>query len=239
MAPQVAWGKRLCQLITESARVALVGAVEHRDSPAQGARIDPGDETSPIVQNADGIDVLADVVIDFSHADAVQSAISCARRAQAALLVGTTGMAPSMMDELRAESTKRAILVAPNTSLGVSSMVRVVSEAAKLLGDAYGCSIFEAHHAAKRDAPSGTAKRLRDAILGVGADVDNVHVIRAGDTIGEHTVRFDGPGETILITHRAVTRDLFVDGAIHAATWLSRQAPGFYTMEDVLGFATS
>lgn len=232
-------GARLCTLIMKDGALELVGAVDTDESRAIGTVSVPGDDTSPIVQNADGIDVLADVVIDFSTATAAASAISCARRAEAALLVGTTALSTQTIDELHAEASRRAVLIAPNTALGVSAMVRIVSDAAKLLGSAFGCTIIEAHHAAKRDAPSGTAIRLQDAIQGAHARVDAVHSIRAGDTIGEHTVRFDGPGESITITHTAVSRDLFVLGAIRAASWLATQKPGLYTMEDVLGFATS
>ena len=232
-------GARLCTLINDGSALDLVGAVDAHESSAIGTRAVPDDDASPIIENADGIGVLADVVIDFSTANAIESAITCARRADAALLVGTTALTAHSLDELRAESANRAVLVAPNTALGVSAMVRIVSEAATLLGSSFGCTIVEAHHAAKLDAPSGTAIRLRDAITMTGAQVDNVHSIRAGDTIGEHTVRFDGPGESITITHTAVSRDLFAQGAIHAAAWLSSQQPGWYTMEDVLGFATS
>ena len=231
-------GARLCALVREDGALELVGAVDDARSASIGRRAVPGADDSPIVQIADDIGVLADVVIDFSTAGAVSGAVACARRAEAALLVGTTGLSGATMDALHDESTRRAVLVAPNTALGVSATVRIASEAAKLLGEGFGCTIVEAHHAGKRDAPSGTAKRLVEALRGAGCDIGDERVlsIRGGDTIGEHVIRFDGPGETIEITHRAVSRDLFVRGAILAATWLCAQSPGWWTMDDVLGF---
>jgi 4-hydroxy-tetrahydrodipicolinate reductase len=112
----------------------------------------------------------------------------------------------------------------------------MAADAARHLGENFRCTIIEAHHAGKRDSPSGTAIRLSDALKGVGAHVDNVHSIRAGDTIGDHTIRFDGPGECIEITHRAVSLDLFALGALRAAKWLARREAGWWTMDDVLGF---
>jgi 4-hydroxy-tetrahydrodipicolinate reductase len=232
-------GARVCRLALKDSNVELVGAIEHDESASIGAPAVAASGRGPIVQKADDIDVLADVLIDFSRADAVSNAIACARRADAALLVGTTGLASATVDALRRESGARAVLLAPNTALGISAVVRIASDAARHLGADFRCSIIEAHHAGKRDSPSGTAIRLSDALSGVGARVDDVHSIRAGDTIGEHTIRFDGPGECIEITHRAVSRDLFALGALHAARWLARRDAGWWTMEDVLGFSTS
>jgi 4-hydroxy-tetrahydrodipicolinate reductase len=229
-------GSRICRLALEDAHVALVGAIEHDQAASIGAPAVPTSDASPIVQKADQIDVLADVVIDFSRADAVPNAIACAQRTKAALLVGTTGLARDSIDALKRESDARAVLLAPNTSLGISAVVRMAADAARHLGENFRCTIIEAHHAGKRDSPSGTAIRLSDALKGVGAHVDNVHSIRAGDTIGDHTIRFDGPGECIEITHRAVSRDLFALGALRAAKWLARREAGWWTMDDVLGF---
>ena len=111
-------GARLCTLVSDDDALELIGAVDTSESRAIGTHSVPGDESSPIVQNADGIDVLADVVIDFSTAEAVASAIECARRADAALLVGTTALSAQTRDDLHAETARRAVLIAPNTALG-------------------------------------------------------------------------------------------------------------------------
>lgn len=234
-------GARLCELIVGAQDMTLVGAGVSATSASIGSRSVRGDDDSPILENADDIAVLADVVIDFSRANAVSSAIACAQRAGAALLVATTGLTRESVDALRREAADRAVLVAPNTALGVSVMVRIASEAARMLGADFSASIVEAHHSGKRDAPSGTALRLADALSKAGASIDSsrIHAIRAGDTIGEHTIRFDGPGETIEITHRAVSRDLFALGALRAARWLAGRGAGWWTMEDVAGFGAS
>lgn len=236
-------GARLCELVHADAAMELVAAVERSDSPRIGQAAAFG------VQGRDSVkidaypgtfaDVAADVVIDFSSAQAVNSAIQIARRARAALLVGTTGLDEAGIHMLREQSSERATLLAPNTSLGVAALARLVAEAAKIFSAEYDCSIVEAHHNAKMDAPSGTALRLADAARHGGARLSEAQIvsIRGGDVVGEHTVRFAGAGEYIEFTHRATSRDLFVRGAMRAAKWLHHQPPGWYTMEDVLGLS--
>jgi 4-hydroxy-tetrahydrodipicolinate reductase len=117
-------------------------------------------------------------------------------------------------------------------------MSHLAGEAARRLGEAFDIDIIEAHHAQKRDAPSGTALRLSAAISArAGRDVpaERTHAIRAGDIVGEHTILFSGPGENLSISHAARDRDVFAAGALHAAAWLAGRAPGRYTMEDALG----
>src|SRR6185436_3136290 len=109
--------------------------------------------------------------------------------------------------------------------------------ACRTLGKDYRCSIVEAHHAAKKDAPSGTAIRLAKAARDAGANLpdDQILSIRGGDVIGEHTVRLSGPGEYIELTHRATTRDLFARGALQCAAWLREKPAGWYSVQDVVG----
>jgi 4-hydroxy-tetrahydrodipicolinate reductase len=179
----------------------------------------------------------ADVVIDFSSEAGLPDSIALAARLNAALLVGTTGLSPASIDALKSAARDRAVLLAPNTSLGVAALSVLVEHASKILGSGYHCSIVEAHHAAKKDAPSGTALRLAQAVRKAGhalAD-DQILAMRGGDVIGEHTVRFAGPGEYIELTHRATSRDLFARGALRAAAWLKGKSAGWYSMHDVLG----
>jgi len=178
-----------------------------------------------------------DVVVDFSSPDAIARSIDIAAHHRAALLVGTTGLDDAAMSALKKFSTSRAVLVAPNTSMGIFALADAVAKTAKLLGAGFECSIIEAHHSKKKDAPSGTALRLRDAVRSSGHAMsdDQVVAIRGGDVIGEHTVRFAGPGEYLEFTHRATSRDLFARGALAAAAWLKDRDAGWYTMNDVLG----
>ncbi|MFM7261325.1 MAG: 4-hydroxy-tetrahydrodipicolinate reductase, partial [bacterium] len=180
----------------------------------------------------------AKVLVDFSTEAGTRAAIDVARASGAALLVGTTGLSDALRADLKALSTSNAVLLAPNTSLGVAITRRLARMAAEMLGPAeWSVDIVESHHDRKKDAPSGTALAIA-ASLGEGGmrvPPDRIHAIRAGDTIGEHEIRFAGPAERMLIMHQAVSRDLFAAGALRAAKWLAGRAPGWYTMDDVLG----
>jgi 4-hydroxy-tetrahydrodipicolinate reductase len=178
------------------------------------------------------------VVIDFSSEDGTTRAVELARSTGAALLVGTTGLGSGTHEKLRALSASRAVIVAPNTSLGVAVTRRLARLAAELLGPAgWSVDIVESHHDRKKDAPSGTAIALARSLEEGGMPVPTarIHAIRAGDTVGEHEIRLAGPSERIHLMHQAVSRDLFAAGALKAALWLAERGPGWYTMDDVLG----
>ena len=148
--------------------------------------------------------------------------------------------------------------MAPNMSVGVNVMFRIVEEIVSVLGVGYDVEIIEAHHRFKKDAPSGTAMRLGEAVAhGLGQDLEKVGVwgrkglvgerrpteigfaaIRAGDIVGDHTVVFGGIGERLEVTHRAHSRDNFAQGAMKAALWVVDQPKGLYDMQDVLNLRT-
>ncbi len=231
-------GARLCALAQEDRELSLVGALTRSGAQrsADAARASASKITdNPANFNANS----ADVVIDFSSDAGVQSALSVALRINAALVVGTTALSPSTTGLLREASSKIPVLVAANTSLGVAALSALIERGAALLGPSYHCSIVEAHHIAKKDAPSGTALRLAESARRGGAVLpdDQIVSIRGGDVVGEHIVRFAGPGEYIEFTHRATSRDLFARGALRAAKWLRGQKPGWWTMSDVLGLS--
>ena len=176
-------------------------------------------------------------MVDFSSAEGTARAIAAARERGAALLVGTTGLPSTVMQELRDLSATHAVLIAPNTSLGVAVFRHLARRAAELLGPAgWSVDLVESHHDRKKDAPSGTALAIARSIEegGLAVEPGRIHAIRAGDTIGEHEVRLAGAGERIHLMHQAVTRDLFAEGALRAARWLSGRAAGLYGMDDVL-----
>ena len=181
--------------------------------------------------------VFADVVIDFSSDAGALESLAIARRSKGALLIGTTALSTATIDALRRESASIPVLIAPNTSLGVAVLSVLVRDACRMLGADYHASIVEAHHAAKKDAPSGTALRLAQAARDSGHALrdDQILAMRGGDVVGEHTVRLAGPGEYIELTHRATTRDLFARGALRCAAWLKGKPAGWYTMQDVVG----
>jgi 4-hydroxy-tetrahydrodipicolinate reductase len=171
------------------------------------------------------------------------------------LLVGATGFDAAAQSELNRAAKKIAVLVAPNTSVGVALLSELVAQAAAALGESYDVEIAEAHHRTKRDAPSGTALKLGEAVAQArgrsleevavyaryGKDTPAAHgsigfsVVRAGDIVGEHTVTFAGAGERLEITHRASDRMTFAQGALRAAAWLPGRPAGLYGMRDVLG----
>jgi 4-hydroxy-tetrahydrodipicolinate reductase len=233
-------GARLCDLAHGDNAFELVAAIVRSGSPLVGrpAARDPSTR-QPVTIGAfpdTFADVAADVVIDFSSPRGTLEAVTIAQRAASALLVGTTGLEQTALDALRETSKQRAVLVAPNTSTGVAALARLVEEAAKIFLHDFDSSIVEAHHIAKKDAPSGTALRLAESVRRAGGSIlpAQIVAVRGGDVIGEHTVRFAGAGEYIELTHRATSRDLFVRGALRAAAWLKGRSPGWYTMEDVL-----
>jgi 4-hydroxy-tetrahydrodipicolinate reductase len=213
-------GTRIAALAEGDARIEVV------------ARISSKDKAFSLPSGA------CSVVVDFSSEHGTAQAIELSRATGAALLVGTTGLGAATIENLRALSASRAVLVAPNTSLGIAVTRRLARLAAELLGPAgWSVDIVESHHDRKKDAPSGTALALAKSLEEGGMPVSaaRIHAIRAGDTIGEHEIRLAGPSERIHLMHQAVTRDLFATGALKAATWLSGRGPGWYSMDDVLG----
>lgn len=230
-------GSRIIALAALDPSVRVAGAIDAPDSPRIGEESGAPGVRVTTAKNLGGMGVFDGVVIDFSSDAGARAACEFARSKRAALLVGTTGLSDSTRAELRAAAADIPVLVAPNTSLGVAVVARVVQAAARALGPSFECSIVEAHHSRKKDAPSGTALRLAQAVRSAGHALrdDQVVAIRGGDVIGEHTVRFAGAGEYIEITHRATTRDLFALGAINAAKWLAQRSAGSYTIEDMLG----
>jgi 4-hydroxy-tetrahydrodipicolinate reductase len=176
------------------------------------------------------------VIVDFSSPEGVVAACELARRFSAALLVGTTGLDEPARAAIDTLARTSAVLVAPNTSLGVAAVARAVRDLARALGPAFDAGIIEVHHTKKKDAPSGTAIRLASALAEGGRTLppSAIAALRVGDVVGEHTVRFVGPDETIEVIHRAGSRDLFARGALRAAAWLASRPPGRYTMSDVL-----
>jgi 4-hydroxy-tetrahydrodipicolinate reductase len=160
-----------------------------------------------------------------------------------ALLVGVTGLDrpehQALVARLRALSHRCAVLVTPNTSLGVAAVAHAAAGLARALGPGYSWTMAETHHTRKKDAPSGTALRLAQAIAsgGVTMEASAIRSIREGEVVGTHTIAIEGPGEVIELTHRATTRDLFAHGALRCCAFLAGRPAGWYTMEDVVGRA--
>ncbi|WP_186667080.1 4-hydroxy-tetrahydrodipicolinate reductase [Vibrio kanaloae] len=196
-----------------------------------------------------------DVIIDFTAPVSTLANIELCKRHGKKLIIGTTGFSEEEKRVIDAASKEIAIVMAPNYSVGVNLVFKLLEKAAKVMGDYCDVEIVEAHHRHKVDAPSGTAIGMGEAIAGaMGNELNDVAVwsregitgertkdeigfatIRAGDIIGEHTAMFADIGERVEITHKATDRMTFANGAIKAAVWLNGKSAGFYTMTDVLG----
>lgn len=229
-------GARICDLAHRDPAFTLVSAVSRVGSRREGERAAPASFKGDAPRIGPFPGGNADVVIDFTSDAGVPEALRIAREAGANLLVGATALSAATLDALRAASAERAVIVAPNTSLGVALAAKILAQMTAALGSDYEISLVEAHHSAKKDAPSGTALRLAASIRAAGGVIrdDQILAMRGGDVVGEHTVRFAGPGEYLELTHRATSRDVFARGALRAAAWLRGRAPGWWTMEDVL-----
>jgi 4-hydroxy-tetrahydrodipicolinate reductase len=198
-----------------------------------------------------------DVAIDFSRPAGTLAALRLAAEAGVAYVTGTTGFSQAELEELAGLAKRVPVIHAPNFSVAVNVLAWLVREAVRRLGPGYDAEIVELHHAAKRDAPSGTALRLAEAVAeGRGASAGprlvleragdtgarqpgaiGVQALRGGDSPGEHTVMLLGRGERLELAHRAQTRDHFAEGAVRAARWLVGRPPGLYSFEQVLGLA--
>ncbi|MEO5558033.1 MAG: 4-hydroxy-tetrahydrodipicolinate reductase [Dokdonella sp.] len=191
-----------------------------------------------------------DVLVDFSLPTAFDSALACALERKIAFVSGTTGLDDRQQTALARAAESIPVLWSANFSLGIALLSRLVAQAARALPD-WDCEIAEAHHSAKKDAPSGTARALgREVAVARGADFDTVAslresalrssgsigfaVTRAGDIVGEHTVLFATSGERIELVHRATDRMIFARGAVTAARWLAHKPKGRYALADVL-----
>jgi len=202
----------------------------------------------------------ADVVIDFSNRNATAGNLAACRAARKPMLIGTTGIAAELGADFDVAAREIPLLVAPNTSVGVTLLIELVRLAAQSLPPTFDIEVIEAHHRMKRDAPSGTALALGNAaaIARRGADHPvtpkeielprgeprragdiGFAVVRGGDIVGEHTVLFAGTGERLSLSHSATDRAIFARGALRAAHWLATRPPGRYFMRDILEYKSA
>jgi 4-hydroxy-tetrahydrodipicolinate reductase len=251
-------GRALLEALGDApAAFRLSGAAASAGSASLGSELAIGGVTSGVRVTADVEAALAgaDVAVDFSLAPAIVVHAEACAAAGVGLLIGTTGLTAADLSQIERAAHRIPIVLAPNTSVGVNLMAKLAALAAASLGDDYDIEISEAHHRMKRDAPSGTALALGEAVArarGVAPGEAGVmvrqgttgprvpgsigfSVVRAGDIVGEHTVLFAADGERLEITHRATDRKGFARGALRAAAWLVGRPAGLYRMSDVLG----
>lgn len=250
-------GGRLVALAKQDQGLQIVGAIERPDHPSQAQ--DAG-EVAGVgrigVPISFELKPTPQVMIDFTSPASTRHWLKTCRDRGIAMVIGTTGLAEQDHAAIDRASADIPILQAPNMSLGVNLLFKIAGEVARLLGDDYDIEIVEGHHRFKKDAPSGTALGIADAILkSTGKTRDallfdrhgdealrqrgqiGMHSLRIGDEVGRHTAYFAALGERLELTHVATSRDTFAHGALRAAKWLANQKPGRYSMGDVLGFA--
>ena len=194
------------------------------------AQCDLGDPIEAAMQNCD-------VIVDFSHAQTIDEICRAALQHGKSLVIGTTGHSQEQRRTIEKAAESLPIVFASNFSIGVNVLFWLTRKAAELLGRDFSPEIIETHHKMKKDAPSGTAKTLAEALKVVQKIQDEIPIqsIREGEIVGEHTVIFAGPSERLELTHRAASREIFARGALRAANWIMGKSPGLYSMQDVLG----
>jgi len=220
----------------------------------------PSLELVGTIDSGDALDVIAscDAVIDFTHADATLPALEKCMDLGKIIVIGTTGHSNDIRNRISDASKSIPVIFSPNYSVGVNTLFWLTKKAAEILGPDYDAEVFEVHHRLKKDAPSGTARRLvevLDEAYGLDYEKDTrhgrvgmpgertrsevgVHAVRGGDVVGDHTVMLAAPGDRLELIHRASSRETFARGALRAALWArdtKKNAPGLYDMQDVLG----
>ncbi len=213
-------------------------------------RVDLGDSLETVIENGDA-------VIDFTHACVTPGVAAMCVEHKKALVIGTTGHTDDERAAIVSAAEKIPVVFAPNFSVGVNTLFWLTQKAAEILGTDFDLEVVEMHHRLKKDAPSGTARRLaeilaevrsleyaeagrhgREGMVGQRTAFEiGIHAVRGGDVVGDHTVIFATNGERVELTHKASSRDTFAVGAIRAAKWAMspQRAPGLYDMQDVLG----
>ena len=251
-------GRMLIEAVLASPDLVLSGALDRADSPALGqdAGAALGRPTGVVV----GADLRAglagaDVLIDFTRPEGTLAHLEACRELGVRAVVGTTGIDAAGKARIAEIARAIGIVFAPNMSVGVNVVLKLLDLAARTLGSGYDVEVVEVHHRHKVDAPSGTALAMGEAVARAsGRDLarDGVFerhghtgerrpgsigfaALRGGDIVGDHTVLFAGTGERIEITHRSASRANYAEGSLRAARFVAARAPGLYGMDDVLG----
>ena len=249
---------KVAQLIYQDNELKLTGIVE---SPAHpdigkdwGAASGQGKTGIMVVDDLEAIIQDTDQIIEFTSPKVSLQHLEIVAKYKKTMIIGTTGFSGEEMAKMKSLSQNIPFLFSPNMSLGVNLLFKLVAETAVSLGDSYDIEIIESHHRFKKDAPSGTAKKLaqeiakaknisldevgiygRQGIIGERKREEiGIHSIRGGDITGEHTVMFTALGERIELTHRAHSRDTFAHGTIQSIKFMEGKPASSYEMKDVL-----
>lgn len=251
-------GHMLVEAVTAADDAQLAGALDVPGSAALGR------DAAAFLGRTSGVAITSDlrqglanaqVLIDFTRPEGTLAHLAACQELGVKLVIGTTGFSETQKAQIAAAAEQLAIVMAPNMSVGVNVVLRLLDVAARALKNGYDIEIVEAHHRHKVDAPSGTALKMGEVLANaVGRDLKDCAVyaregvtgerdpstigfstIRGGDIVGDHTVLFAGTGERIEITHRSASRATYAQGALRAARFLAGRTSGLYGMDEVLG----
>jgi 4-hydroxy-tetrahydrodipicolinate reductase len=255
-------GRTILELASmDAGSYEIAGGLENPSHPSVGKPLSQvlpflgSGYSAPVAASLGEISPSPAVLIDFTHPAATLAYLKEARKRGVGLVIGTTGFTEGQKAEIREASKGIPVMMASNMSVGMNILFALVEDAARRLGQSYDVEITEAHHNLKKDAPSGSALSLGEAVARAWqVDLKNVsvhgrvgqvgertpgtigfHAVRGGDIIGDHTVLYAGPGERLELTHRAHSRTAFAQGALRAASFLAGRKDGFFDMWDVLG----
>jgi 4-hydroxy-tetrahydrodipicolinate reductase len=251
-------GRMLIEAVTSASDCTLVGALDQPGSPALGqdASAFLGHTSGVAITSslADGL-ANAQVLIDFTRPEGTMAHIAACRERGIKMVIGTTGFSDAQKAEIAEHARHIAVVMAPNMSVGVNVVLRLLDTAARALAQGYDIEIIEAHHRHKVDAPSGTALAMGETVAAaLGRDLEACAVygregvtgerdpstigfatVRGGDIVGDHTVLFAGTGERIEITHKSSSRATYAQGSLRAARFLADKPHGLFGMDQVLG----
>jgi 4-hydroxy-tetrahydrodipicolinate reductase len=251
-------GHMLIEAVLAADDCRLAGALDRAGSPAEGQ------DAAAWLGQVSGVSVVSDlrtglqdaqVLIDFTRPEGTMAHLAVCRELGVKMVIGTTGFTAEQKAEIDAASRDIAIMMAPNMSVGVNVVLKLLDMAARALNQGYDIEVIEAHHRHKVDAPSGTALKMGEVLAtALGRDLKDCAVygregvtgerdpstigfatIRGGDIVGDHTVLFAGIGERIEISHKSSSRSTYAQGSLRAARHLAGQANGLFDMDDVLG----
>lgn len=253
-------GRMLIEAVLAADDCRLAAALDRPGSPALGQ--DAGaflGQTTGVAIDADVAASLAQAqyLIDFTRPEGTLAHLKICRERGVKAVIGTTGFTDAQKAEIAEIARDVAIVMAPNMSVGVNVVLKLLDVAARALSQGYDIEIIEAHHRHKVDAPSGTALKMGEVVAAaLGRDLKQCAVygregvtgerdpstigfatVRGGDIVGDHTVLFAGTGERIEITHKSSSRATYAQGSLRAVRFLAGRANGLYGMDDVLGMA--
>jgi 4-hydroxy-tetrahydrodipicolinate reductase len=251
-------GRALLEAVAQSPDYRLRAALERADSPFIGR------DAGELIGAPNGVKISADIdaalqgcqlLVDFTRPEGTLQHLAACARLGVRMVIGTTGFDEAQKQRIREASLRTAIVMAPNMSVGVNLVFKLLDTAARVLADGFDIEIIEAHHRHKVDAPSGTALGMGEAVAkAIGRDLKTCAVygregvtgernpatigfatVRGGDIVGDHTALFAGEGERVEITHKASSRATFALGALRAGRFLGDKSQGLFDMQDVLG----